>query len=639
MPIHFADCAQDVARLHRAVKVMERASRLLEVPRLAGREWFELLTQKLLPQLSDDAFLVVAVVGGTNIGKSVVFNHLAGYRASATSPLASGTKHPVCLAPSNFTQHHDLPSIFSGFELVEWTTPEAALEDCEGDRLYWRTSPDVPDNLLVLDTPDIDSDATVNWQRADNVRRSADVLIAILTQQKYNDAAVKHFFRQAAEEDKAVMVVFNQCLLPEDEQYWPMWLDTFCRETGIVPEFVYIAPCDRRAAEENRLPFFERTVAGSPAPAHHANRPSDPDTDGLEISRSLAADLSQLRFGEVKVRTLRGSFRRLLDEGEGVPAYLEEIERRSAEFEAAAELLGAHKLAEIENWPTLPNQYMVAEIRHWWSLQREGWPARIHNFYNAVGTGLAWPFRFANEKLRGEQLPPLEQYRRNEWNSILQAIEKVYKQLQWFSELGNELLRPRLERLLAGTSRSHLLTQLQQAHAGVDLETELQALVSAEMHSFQADSPDFYRFLKRLDAMAAAARPATSLALFVAGLGPAGDAAAQLAATTAMQTVAHVVGDVAAGTATAAVGETAISSTAAAGAGYLEVKFRRMHSAFLAKRAQWLVRMLKEHLLGSLPEELQTAAGVPRSTPFHEVQSALAALQDHLDREDRQPDE
>ncbi len=70
-----------------------RAERLGVAP-LAGREWFELLRCKLLPQVEGPPLLIVAIVGGTNIGKSVVFNHLAGETASAATPLAAGTKHP-----------------------------------------------------------------------------------------------------------------------------------------------------------------------------------------------------------------------------------------------------------------------------------------------------------------------------------------------------------------------------------------------------------------------------------------------------------------------------------------------------------------------------------------------------------------
>ena len=118
------------------------------------------------------------------------------------------------------------------------------MREDETDYLFWQSSEKTAENLLVLDTPDIDSDAKVNWLRADKIRRCADVLIAVLTQQKYNDAAVKQFFRKAAHEDKAVIVVFNQCQLPDDENYWPLWMQTFCRETGVHPEYIYI--CSQR---------------------------------------------------------------------------------------------------------------------------------------------------------------------------------------------------------------------------------------------------------------------------------------------------------------------------------------------------------------------------------------------------------
>ena len=205
----FNNCAAAVRKLLPALTRLEREAVLLQVAPLAEREWFELLRQKLIPQLGEQAFLVVAVVGGTNIGKSVIFNHLAGSRASATSPLASGTKHVTCLVPEGFNARHDLKSVFPDFELHEWTDAALALEECTTHRLFWRVAKELPPSLLVLDTPDIDSDAHVNWVRADAVRRSADVLIAVLTQQKYNDAAVKEFFRKAGDEDKAVLVVFQ----------------------------------------------------------------------------------------------------------------------------------------------------------------------------------------------------------------------------------------------------------------------------------------------------------------------------------------------------------------------------------------------------------------------------------------------
>ena len=256
-----AEFALVVRRLSLSLADLELVAMPLRLESLAGRDWFDLLSRKLLPQLTDGAYLIVAVVGGTNIGKSVVFNHIAGFRASASSPLASGTKHPVCLVPTSFAEQHDLRTMVPAFELRSWTSGDEALLSIDTHCLFWREHECVPQNLVILDTPDVDSDAPVNWQRADAVRQAADVLVAVLTQQKYNDAAVKQFFRKAAAEDKAAIIVFNQVELPDDEPYWPIWLNTFCGETGLQPEYVYLAPNDRKAAEVIALKFEERTWA------------------------------------------------------------------------------------------------------------------------------------------------------------------------------------------------------------------------------------------------------------------------------------------------------------------------------------------------------------------------------------------
>lgn len=603
-----AACAALMRELNEALLSLERTAQTAQTPPLAGREWFELIRQKLLPQLQSDAFLVVAVVGGTNIGKSVIFNHIAGCRASATSPLASGTRHPTLLVRGEFVDTHDLSAIFPGFELQPGTQADDALREDPQHRLYWRVSAATPPNLLVLDTPDIDSDARVNWDRADNIRRCADVLIAVLTQQKYNDAAVKDFFRKAAHEDKAAIIVFNQCQLPEDEEYWPLWVATFCRETGLHPELVYLAPQDRKAAEANQLPFFERRW---PPPARAKPPPSAP--------RNLLDDLSRLKFSEIKLRSLRGSLREVLDAERGLPGYLEELCRRSGEFRDAAELLSAQQLAEVENWPAIPNPLLVAELRRWWGEQRQGWTARVHGFYNALGQGLMWPIRAARRSLRGEPDDPFRLYRDREWTAILDAIEKVFQKLTRLSGLGNELLRPRLQQLLAGSNRMALLETLQSELFATDLPAELRDLVASELSRFQFDSPASYEFFRRLDALAAAVRPATSVVLFMTGFGPVGDALMPVFAHGALQGAVHVAGDVAGGAMTAAVGEQVISGGAAQGFGYLEARFRQLHRAFVARRAAWLAGRLTEHVLRALPDELTAAANLPSSAEFQRV--------------------
>ena len=611
MPADFEACANSVQQLSRAMHALDARCGDARLAPLVGREWYELLTRKLLPQLSDQSYLVVAVVGGTNIGKSVVFNHLAGFRASATSPLASGTKHPTCLVPKGFRESHNLQDIFPGFVLRDWAGADEPLKEEGFNWLFIRECEQTPPNLLILDTPDVDSDARINWERADNIRRCADVLVSVLTQQKYNDAAVKEFFRKAATEDKAILLVFNQCLLPEDEPYWPLWVGTFCEETKICPQILYVAPNDRRAAESLQLPFYER-----PWPVT-AKLASDTDRD---VPRNLMHDLTSLRFGEIKLKSLAGSLTQLIDPEQGAPRWLDEVRGQSDQYHRAAQLLTANKLAEVADWPTIPSSVLVGEVRNWWGGQRKGWTARVHDSYNLLTRAVMVPVRMARDRLQGEPVDPVNLYRDREWSAVLETIEKVYEKLEWLTELGNDLLKPRLSKLLTGVSRAGLIQQIRSSHDETDIRAELRTLVQAEMSAFSEDSPEFFKLFRRLDSLAAAARPAVSVILAVTGVGLVGDVVFTSAATT---TLGHLTADVVGGTVAASVGESVISEGVSQGAGQFQMRLRKLHQRFAAVRAAWLARLLKEHLLGTLPEDLQTASRMSTSPEFLAAANAL----------------
>src|SRR5689334_14074609 len=140
--------SQQVRHLHTAVRLLASEAGKFGVPSPPGQEWYDLLANKLLPQLDAPPLLVAAVVGGTNIGKSVVFNHLAGEVASAVSPLAAGTRHPVCLAPPALAKEKLLEQIFAGFTLRPWQAAENALDTGAEHLLFWRASEHVPAQLL-----------------------------------------------------------------------------------------------------------------------------------------------------------------------------------------------------------------------------------------------------------------------------------------------------------------------------------------------------------------------------------------------------------------------------------------------------------------------------------------------------------
>ncbi len=603
----------NLSALDRALTALEPRAAALGVGTLKGREWYELLRHKLLPQATGEPLLVVAVVGGTNIGKSVVFNQLAGQNASGVSPLAAGTKHPVCLVPKGFDDEAGLRSIFQGFELRRWQSAEQPLVADDEHLLFWRSAATVPPRLLLLDTPDIDSDAEVNWQRADTVRQVADVLIAVLTQQKYNDAAVKQFFRKAAEADKAVIVIFNQCDLELDAPYWPKWLAVFVESTGIKPEMVYVAPHDRRAANDLRLPFYEVGRDGMSPPS----KPSD-----------LRAELGSLHFDEIKIRTFRGAMAEVTDGSRGAGAYLNEIRAASRQFEAAERALSATEMARVR-WPVVPASLLVEEITRWWDERRPPWSRTIHGVYRTVGKGLTWPIRAAWQGLGQSTTDPVTLFQVQQRDAIVETIEKVLGELQRLAELGNEILRPRLRSLLSGHERARLIERIEADYEALPtLDDEYRAYLREELDAWRKDNPRAVWWLQSLDHVAALARPVITVSLVVTGGAFAGDvvhtAATQVVGHTATQiaTEAAITGGVTAG------GEALVSATGDSIKQAAARLFRRLQNRYASQRAAWLAAWLERELLGGMLAELREGAAVAESAPFREVEAALSILHD-----------
>ncbi len=611
MPSSFQDWADRIRRLHCALMALEPGAASVGVQRPAGQQWFELLEKKLLAQLDAPPILVVGVVGGTNIGKSVLFNHLAGQVTSAVSPLAAGTKHPVCLAPPELADPELLSRMFGKFQLCAWQSADDPLGESAEHRLFWRTGENVPPKLLLLDAPDVDSDAKVNWERARAVRQSADVLIAVLTQQKYNDAAVKQFFREAVAAEKPIVVVFNQCSLEDDRPYWPQWLDTFRAETDARPELVYVVPRDRQASEELRLPFYEVGPDGR-------RPPGEPS--------SLREELGALHFDDVKIRTFRGAIGRVLDADRGAAAYLEEIRRGSEKFATAAGTLSATEMARVA-WPPLPPSVVVDEIRRWWDAGRTEWSRRVHGAYRKLGQGVTWPIRTAWANLTGGQSDPLAVLHRQEREAIVTAVAKMLDELDRLAELGNETLRPRLQKLLAGNAREQLLEQVRAAHEELPaVDDDYRQFLQTELDSWKASSPRAVAFLRSLDHATAIARPAITISLAVSGWVVAGDLVGQAAVQAAGHTASELATEAAIAGGITGGGEAIVSTTSEGvrqAAGRL---FGRLQARYAQGRARWLANWLEDRLLGDLLNELRRGAEVPRSEPFIEVQTALDEL-------------
>jgi len=609
--------ADEIKQLDRALAELEPVAARVGVAAPQGQEWFDLLQNKLLPQLDTDPLLVVGIVGGTNIGKSVIFNHLAGEVASTSSPLAAGTKHPICLVPPGVDDPDVLGRLFEQFELRPWTAPDDPLSDAPEDRLFWRTSKRMPPRLLLLDAPDVDSDVEVNWERARAIRQAADVLVAVLTQQKYNDAAVKQFFRAAVEADKPIIVLFNQVDLHADREFWPQWLVTFCQATGAQPELVYVIPYDREAVKELALPFYS---VGSDA----CSLPKEP--------ANLRDELALLHFDAIKIRTFRGALSRVLDDERGVGAYLELIRRAAGEFTAAAGVLSANEMARVA-WPTLPASVLVDEIRQWWDAGRAEWSRRIHGFYRKLGRGITWPVRAAWGAATGPRADPLVLFQQQEREAVVLAVEKMVEELDRLAQVGNDTLRPRLMALLGGQARASLLEHVQQAHEELPaVDDDYRTFLRSELDEWRAANPRVVRFLQSLDHAAAIARPAITISLAISGFVLADDLVGQAAIQMSGDTAGQLATEAAiAGTITG--GGEAVMTTAGEGIKQAAARlFTRLQSGYARRRAHWLANWLEDELLGGLLADLRSGAEVSECEAFRAVEQAaqrLAQEQEH----------
>ncbi len=594
----FAQLAQSVLHLDRLLEELRGLAGACGVPSPENQDWYALLKHKLLPQLSERAVLIVALMGGTNTGKSLLFNQLAGECFSAVDHHASGTKHPVCLVPAG-TETGDMEAAlsrhFDSFRMLPWSRPEQALEENEQDFLFWTAGRRVPKRLWILDTPDIDSDREVNWVRARNIRHAADVIVAVLTREKYNDAAIRRFFREAAESDKPIILLFNMLDLGEDTEHLPRWLEQIQEETGAKPLAVLAAPHDRLAAADLRVPFF----------AFQDGKISDTPVSLEEI-------LTELHFDAIKSQTLLGAIRVLNHPEHGVRAYLEAVRRASQRFAEALNTLENAGETAVQ-WPSLPVPILTEEIRTWWNQGRPGWSQNINGVYRTVGAGLLWPVkkaaRYVSTNFFGgnpKTLTPLDEFREQENETILQFITQVIHRLEELAETDNPVLRREILELIGGENRAFLLDRARHVLASLEpVDGSFRQTLQTHLTEWAEKHPKALGWLRSLDAVTTVARPVITVTLAASGF------------VLGAQMVSQVVGEAAIAGGVTVGGEAAIHAGSETSAQQIAKLFGNIQRDFVLARSQRFYDEFRKDIWNEVIDRLRTGATVTETDVFH----------------------
>jgi ribosome biogenesis GTPase A len=571
LPQSYRHWSRLIADLGKSVGTLELLATDLQLPSAIAAPWHGALFKKLLPQVEQPPFLIVAVAGGTNTGKSSVFNHLVGGAVSRAHPNATQTRHPVCVIPHGFAKEHNLADIFPDFEVQAWTNENDALHASDDHLLFVRDDPtgQQPQKLVLLDTPDIDGTLKENWRRAELVRHAADVLVCILTQQKYNDAAVREFFRAAAQADKTVVVVMNMVHWPRQQVHCEGWLAHFAAETGVQPAAVYAVPWDPDAADENRLTF-------------HPLSPGITD---------LRKDLTELQFDAIKIKSLAGSLRRVIDLKDGLPQFLTAIQRRSYEYAGARDLLDHDIRKQPVELPDLPRHIVWDEIWKWLESRRTRFDRWVHGAYRKLGdVVVGW--------WRTDPKDALEDFRRAELNRLQSALAAKLDQLELLRRGGNSILTSELNSVLSGLERSKLFSELEHRHREAPLVTDgYRQFIRAQLDAFDVQNPALVRGVTWALVATAVVRPALSMGLAVVGAHGVEVAAGHYAISW--------VGDVAIGTATAAAGE---AVTVPTGQLALKTLLSGLFARFYEERVKLLTKTLDDMVLGPVVDRLNRLA-------------------------------
>ncbi len=190
-----------------------------------------------------------------------------------------------------------------------------------------------------------------------------------------------------------------------------------------------------------------------------------------------------LQFDAIKIRSLAGSLRRVVDEADGLPAFLESIDNRAAEYAGARDLLDHDIRKQDVELPDLPRKLVWDEIWKWLESRRTRFDRWIHGTYRALSD-------MVTSLWRRDPAETLEDFRRAEFERLQAALAAKLDQLERLRRGGNAILSRELAAVLGGLERSQLFAELQRRHASAPLVTDgYRQFIHDQLDEFERQNP------------------------------------------------------------------------------------------------------------------------------------------------------
>ncbi|QDU85486.1 Dynamin family protein [Planctomycetes bacterium Pla163] len=209
------------------------------------------LDRDLLPRtrLGDD-WLVCAIVGPNNAGKSALFNGLCGRDVSPSVATGAATRRLVAAANPALCDELFAEAGHGRFDVRPWEDPTSALSNAERpDELLLARVDSMPERVLLIDAPDFDSVELANRAAAEAVLAAADVAICVVTKHTYQNAQVVDFLKGWLAGGRPWIAVYNE--LPTEE-IARSHLAKLAADLGTPPLARFGSPYDHAVSEGTR---------------------------------------------------------------------------------------------------------------------------------------------------------------------------------------------------------------------------------------------------------------------------------------------------------------------------------------------------------------------------------------------------
>ena len=182
-----------------------------------------LIQGKLLPELQSGLSLplFVSIIGGSNTGKSTLFNALARRIISEAKITAGATKHPLIYIHQQWKDLMMQGDLFVSPEILENSAQLLLASEQDHTYLSFHQRDELKD-IALIDCPDFDSVYSDNEKVAMRVVNHSDLCIFVTNPHKYKDAVLVDSLQHILQQGKQVFVLFN---MTDDEMLYRTMLD------------------------------------------------------------------------------------------------------------------------------------------------------------------------------------------------------------------------------------------------------------------------------------------------------------------------------------------------------------------------------------------------------------------------------